>query len=78
MGLRLSCQPPKQQLVLKRLLLRAPFLSRTVLLSARFATRITLITVAEEVLPRLGLAALSACLNCSAVHFLYTSDPPEI
>ena len=58
--------------MLKRLLLRASLLTRAILLSARFATRVTLITVAEEVLPRLGLTALSARLNCSAVHFLYT------
>ena len=55
--------------MLKRLLLRASLLTRAVLLSVRFATRVTVITWAfadtnaEEVLPRLDLTALSARLK---------------
>ena len=65
--------------MVKRLLLRASLLTRAVLLSVRFATRVTVITWtwafaytnAEEVLPRLGLTALSARLKheCRPVSF---------
>jgi len=68
--------------MLKRLLLRAPFLSRATLHSVRPVTLpavtiepVSRATVTSKVLGRLHSLALSARLNCSAVHFLYTSDP---
>ena len=68
--------------MVKRLLLRASLLTRAILHSVRPVTLPTLpivpIPAAVEVLSRLHSLALSALLNCSAVHFLYTSDPPEI
>ena len=68
--------------MLKRLLLRASLLTRAILHSVRPLTLPTLrfvpIPAAVEVLGRLHSLALSARLNCSAVHFLYTSDPPVI
>ena len=80
--LRLSCQPPEQHLMLKRFLLRASLLTRATLHSLSPLTLPTLplvpIAAAVKVLGRLHSLALAARLNCSAVHFLYTSDPPEI